>query len=52
MMPVLRRTWAPCGATPTLSVRTRSHEKVSALARWWCRRAADSSLSPWRYTLA
>lgn len=31
MMPVLRRTWAPCGATPTLSVRTRSHEKVSGI---------------------
>jgi transposase len=31
MMPVLRRTWAPCGATPTVSVRTRSHEKVSGI---------------------
>lgn len=31
MMPVLRRTWAPCGATPTLPVRTRSHEKVSGI---------------------
>jgi len=31
MMPVLRRTWAPCGATPTLSVRARSHEKVSGI---------------------
>src|SRR5437870_9342355 len=31
MMPVLRRTWAPCGLTPTLSVRTRSHEKVSGI---------------------
>src|SRR5437899_4104198 len=31
MMPVLRRTWAPCGLTPTLSVRTRSHEKVSSI---------------------
>jgi len=30
-MPVLRRTWAPCGATPTLSVRARSHEKVSGI---------------------
>ena len=31
MMPVLRRTWAPCGATPTLAVRARSHEKVSGI---------------------
>ena len=31
MMPVLRRTWAPCGITPTFSVRTRSHEKVSGI---------------------
>ena len=31
MMPVLRRTWAPCGATPTVSVRARSHEKVSGI---------------------
>jgi transposase len=31
MMPVLRRTWAPCGATPTLPVRARSHEKVSGI---------------------
>lgn len=31
MMPVLRRTWARCGATPTMSVRARSHEKVSGI---------------------
>src|SRR5207245_8934903 len=31
MMPALRRTWAPCGATPTFSVRARSHEKVSGI---------------------
>ena len=31
MLPVLRRTWAPCGATPTLAVRTRHHEKVSGI---------------------
>ena len=31
MMPVLRRTWAPCGVTPTVSVRARSHEKVSGI---------------------
>lgn len=31
MMPMLRRTWAPCGATPTFSVRARSHEKVSGI---------------------
>jgi putative transposase len=31
MMPVLRRTWAPCGTTPSLPVRTRSHEKVSGI---------------------
>jgi putative transposase len=31
MMPVLRRTWARCGVTPTLTVRARSHEKVSGI---------------------
>ena len=31
MMPVLRRTWAPCGITPTFAVRARSHEKVSGI---------------------
>ncbi len=31
MMPVLRRTWAWRGTTPTLSVRARSHEKVSGI---------------------
>jgi putative transposase len=31
MLPVLRRTWAPCGMTPTLPVRARSHEKVSGI---------------------
>ena len=31
MMPVLRRTWAPCGITPRLAVRARSHEKVSGI---------------------
>jgi transposase len=31
MMPVLRRTWARRGTTPTLSVRARSHEKVSGI---------------------
>jgi hypothetical protein len=31
MLPVLRRTWAPCGTTPTFSVRARSHEKVSGI---------------------
>jgi transposase len=31
MMPVLRRTWAPCGLTPTFAVRARSHEKVSGI---------------------
>ena len=30
-MPVLRRTWARRGTTPTLSVRARSHEKVSGI---------------------
>ena len=31
MLPVLRRTWAPCGVTPPLAVRARSHEKVSGI---------------------
>jgi putative transposase len=31
MQPLLRRTWARCGVTPTIHVRARSHEKVSGL---------------------
>jgi len=31
MAPVLRRTWAPRGQPPLLPLRTRAHEKVSAL---------------------
>jgi transposase len=31
MMPVLRRTWAPCGATPLVSVGARFHDKVSGI---------------------
>jgi transposase len=31
MMPVLRRTWARCGATPTITVHARHHEKVSGI---------------------
>jgi putative transposase len=31
MMPVLRRTWAPLGRTPTVAVRARQHEKVSGI---------------------
>jgi transposase len=31
MLPVLRRTWAPCGITPTFAVRVRSPEKVSGI---------------------
>jgi putative transposase len=31
MAPVLRRTWGQRGVTPTLRVRARSHEKVSAI---------------------
>jgi hypothetical protein len=31
MMPVLHRTWATCGMTPTVPVRARSHEKVSGI---------------------
>jgi hypothetical protein len=32
MAPLLRRSWAPRGATPILLQRGRSHEKVSAIA--------------------
>jgi hypothetical protein len=32
MAPVVRRSWAPRGHTPVLLQRTRSHQKVSALA--------------------
>ena len=32
MAPLVRRTWAPCGQTPILAQRTRSHHKVSAIA--------------------
>jgi len=31
MAPLLRRTWALRGVTPTLPLRTRSHEKVSGI---------------------
>ena len=31
MLPVLRRTWALCGTTPTFAVRARSREKVSGI---------------------
>lgn len=31
MSPLLRRTWAPRGLTPTLAVRQRCYEKVSAI---------------------
>ncbi len=32
MAPLVRRTWAPCGKTPVMLQRTRSTEKVSAIA--------------------
>jgi len=32
MAPILRRTWSPCGHTPELRQRTRSHQKVSVVA--------------------
>lgn len=32
MAPLLRRTWSPCGQTPVLLQRTRSHQKVSVIA--------------------
>jgi transposase len=32
MAPLVRRTWAPRGHTPSLYHRTRSHQKVSAIA--------------------
>lgn len=32
MAPLVRRSWAPLGATPILRQRTRHHRKVSAIA--------------------
>jgi transposase len=32
MAPLVRRTWSPCGQTPTLVQRTRHHQKVSVIA--------------------
>jgi transposase len=32
MAPLLRRSWSPCGNTPIVRHRTRSHKKVSAIA--------------------
>ena len=32
MSPLVRRSWAPCGHTPVVRQRTRSHQKVSAIA--------------------
>lgn len=31
MAPLARRSWAPCGQTPVLYQRTRSHQKVSII---------------------
>lgn len=31
MAPLVRRSWAPCGQTPRLYQRTRSHQKVSVI---------------------
>lgn len=32
MAPLVRRSWSPCGQTPVLYQRTRSHKKVSVIA--------------------
>ena len=32
MAPLVRRSWSPCGQTPVFYQRTRSHQKVSAIA--------------------
>lgn len=32
MAPVVRRSWSPCGKTPWLYQKTRSHKKVSVIA--------------------
>ena len=32
MAPLVRRSWSVCGQTPILRQRTRSHQKVSAIA--------------------
>lgn len=32
MAPFVRRTWSPCGKTPWLRQKTRSHKKVSVIA--------------------
>lgn len=32
MAPLVRRSWHPCGVTPVLEQRTRSYQKVSAIA--------------------
>lgn len=32
MAPLVRRSWSPCGHTPVLYQRTRSHQKVSVIA--------------------
>ena len=32
MAPLVRRSWAPCGATPLLHQRVRLHRKVSVIA--------------------
>ncbi|NOZ10206.1 MAG: hypothetical protein GXP09_04080 [Gammaproteobacteria bacterium] len=32
MAPLVRRSWSPCGQTPVLVQRTRSHKKVSVIA--------------------
>ena len=32
MAPLVRRSWAPCGQTPLLHQRTRSYQRLSAIA--------------------
>lgn len=32
MAPLVRRSWNPCGQTPILYQRTRSHQKISVIA--------------------
>lgn len=32
MAPLVRRSWSPCGQTPVLHQRSRSHRKVSVIA--------------------
>ena len=43
MSPTVRKTWAPCGKTPILKHKTRSHRKISAIGEISVRHSGRSA---------